>query len=406
MKLVIDLDKETELPKLTALQGLVDIKKNGKWIVKNSVLEDIDTFSEEELAFIFTKLKPYLSPIVTSVYIPSTKTMEVMKKLAPEFMVRFKTEKPGANKIMPISPEAFFEGETIFQSILEGMQSTWTEQQQYRYLYQQTGIWLSYDLNVLSHTPNARVHEEYARNLFTSIAKNWGICTSFAAMYDYLCYRSGLESAVLSEEEHDYVMLTDAEDKDYLTDPTQDATKLKFGLKTESYAVSKEKFTASHHLQEAGVEDYDFATIGEDALEALDKATGYLDNFGGAYTNETLSKLADALEGNTIEEKVVTFMEKVKALKTVGRPTDSDYVSIMKWILEKSTDRNFAENLEIDSVAYEDTKELPRKVIVKVNTGVDATKKYYTFEPRTKNISEMNEKEWKELSEGIESIAK
>ena len=95
-----------------------------------------------------------------------------------------------------------------------------------------------------------------------------------------------------------------------------------------------------------------------------------------------------------------------KALKTVGRPTDSDYVSIMKWILEKSTDRNFAENLEIDSVAYEDTKELPRKVIVKVNTGVDATKKYYTFEPRTKNISEMNEKEWKELSEGIESIAK
>ena len=176
--------------------------------------------------------------------------------------------------------------------------------------------------------------------------------------------------------------------------------------KRENRVPAKEKFTASHHLQEAGVEDYDFATIGEDALEALDKATGYLDNFGGAYTNETLSKLADALEGNTIEEKVVTFMEKVKALKTVGRPTDSDYVSIMKWILEKSTDRNFAENLEIDSVAYEDTKELPRKVIVKVNTGVDATKKYYTFEPRTKNISEMNEKEWKELSEGIESIAK
>lgn len=45
-KIFIDLDKETEFPQITPFQGQIDIKKNVRIIVKNSVLEDIDTLTE------------------------------------------------------------------------------------------------------------------------------------------------------------------------------------------------------------------------------------------------------------------------------------------------------------------------------------------------------------------------
>ena len=70
-KIFINLDKEKTIPKLTPFQGLVDIQKNGRLIVKNSVLENIDTMREDELTYILRTLKSYISPVVTSQYIPS-----------------------------------------------------------------------------------------------------------------------------------------------------------------------------------------------------------------------------------------------------------------------------------------------------------------------------------------------
>ena len=46
---------------------------------------------------------------MTSSYIPTAEMMEVVRKVAPEFKVRFKTEKVGSDKIIPISPAEFFE---------------------------------------------------------------------------------------------------------------------------------------------------------------------------------------------------------------------------------------------------------------------------------------------------------
>ena len=65
-KIFINLDKEKTIPKLTPFQGLVDIQKNGRLIVKNSVLENIDTMREDELTYILRTLKSYISPVVTS----------------------------------------------------------------------------------------------------------------------------------------------------------------------------------------------------------------------------------------------------------------------------------------------------------------------------------------------------
>lgn len=316
--------------------------------------------------------------------------MEIIKRLAPEFKVRFKTEKPGGNKIVPISPNEFFDGEKFFEEIINGLNPNWSEMQKYKYLYNQTGIMLSYDLNVLEHTTNAGIHERYSRNIFTAITKNWGICASFASMYDYLCYRCGLDSNILSEDDHDYVMISDSEGNDYLTDPTFDSAKLKFGLRSRNYAISKEKFEEnSHNLKQSEVDEYEFSSLEDKEKEEIDREIGYLDNFGGEYTDEYLSKLANNLEGKTFNEKALNFIERIKQIKAIGRPTDSDYIEIIKWVLSKSTDIEFAKRMQVDSFAYEDTKELPRKIVFIINEE-DESKKYYSFNYKTKQYGEIS----------------
>ena len=390
-KILIDLDKSEKLPQITSFQGQIDIKKNGRIIVRNSVLEDIDTLTEQELEYILVNFKQYISPILTSIYIPSASIMEVIKIIAPEFKVRFKTEKPGGNKIVPISPDEFFEGEKIFDSIIDGINPEWTDLQKYKYLYNQTGIILSYDLNVLQHTINANFHEKYSRNIFTSISKNWGICASFAAIYDYLCYKCGLDSTILSEDDHDYVMISDSNGEDYLTDPTYDATRLKFGLKTRNFAIPKEEFEKnSHDLKQTEADEYEFASLDSEEIKEIDQCIGYLEKFGGDYTDEILSKLANDLEGSTFDEKVINFIERIKNIKTIGRPTDADYVEIIRWILSKSTDIEFAKRVKVASYAYKDTKELPRKIVFKIDED-NENKKYYEFDYRTKEYKEISE---------------
>lgn len=400
-KIFIDLDKSDKLPQITAFMGQIDIKKNGRIIVRNSVLEDIDTLTEQELEYILVNFKQYISPILTSMYIPKASTMEVIKRVAPGFTVRFKTEKPGGNKIVPISPEEFFEGEKIFDSIISGINPEWTEAQKYKYLYNQTGIMLSYDLNVLQHTINANFHEKYSRNIFTSISKNWGICASFAAIYDYLCYRCDLDSTILSEDDHDYVMISNSNGEDYLTDPTYDAARLKFGLKTRNFAIPKEEFEKNYHdLKQTEADEYEFSSLDSEEIKEIDQSIGYLENFGEDYTDETLSKLADDLEGSTFNEKAMNFIERIKNIKTIGRPTDADYVEIIRWILSKSADKEFAKRVKVASYAYEDTKELPRKIVFKIDED-NENKKYYEFDYITKEYNEISELDLRDVDKEL-----
>ena len=54
-------------------------------MIKNSILENIDTLTKEELKYILTNLKNYISPTVTSQYIPSVATMRILLELTPAF---------------------------------------------------------------------------------------------------------------------------------------------------------------------------------------------------------------------------------------------------------------------------------------------------------------------------------
>jgi len=307
-------------------------RKNGKLIIVNSVLENIDTLTEEELKEVLLRFKDVLSPIMTSIYIPSVSMMKIIKEEAPEMRVRFKTEKSGGSFILPITCDEFFEGEAYFDSILNGINLNWTELQKYKYLYNSLGMMLSYDLNVTLDGAFSSIHEKYARNIFTSIARNWGICSSFAAGYDYLCYRAGLESEIVSEEEHDYVVISVHEKGDYLVDPTWDAAFLKFGIKTRNFGISKEQFiNGGHHLEQTEVEDYEIEALTEDELEELDQSIGYLDLFGGAYTN--IQAIIDHLDGDSVFLKIASLLDVLKELKVVGRPSLNDYENLLNDIV-------------------------------------------------------------------------
>ena len=172
---------------------------------------------------------------------------------------------------------------------------------------------------------------------------------------------------------------------------------IKFGLRTDNYAISKEEFKKnSHNLAESEVDEYNFSYLSK---EELDKSTGYLDNFGGTYTDDILGNLANNLEGQTVTEKAIDFINRIKKVKTIGRPTDMDYVQIINWILSKSKDKEFAERIDVSSFVYEHTKELPRRVLFKIleQSGNESNNKqekyrYIEFDYKTKMFDEIDEK--------------
>lgn len=310
--------------------------------------------------------------------------------------MRFKTEKSGTNQIIPISIEEYFEGEKIFSEILKGIRPEWTELQKYKYLYNRNSQMLSYDLNTLLHTQYSNMHEKYSRNIFTAMSKNWGLCVSFAASYDYLCYRAGLESQILSEGDHDYVLIEPLEQNALLTDSTYDYVNLKFGMKSRNFAISKKQFVKNgHNLAETEASDYEFGELNDDDIKQLDMQTGYLNEFGGEYTDEYIRSLANNLEGNDNFEKALIFLDRISRIKTVGRPSTHDFETIIDFILSESKDREFAEGIKVYSFIAENTRNLPRQIVVEVHSDeIDECTQYYIlkdgvkFFERVKKIEE------------------
>lgn len=341
-------------------------------MVRNSVLENMDIYSKEELKFIFTKLKQYIAPIVTSVYIPSREQMEILNQYAPEFKVRFKVETPGAEKIMPISYEQYINGEEIFQDIINGINPEWSDIQKYKYLYNKMGQILSYDLNVL---PEYNLlmqcdlrQNKLARNYFTSISKNLGVCTSFAGCYDYLCYKKDLESDMISQGDHSYNVISPTNgQKDYLADVTFDSARLKSGMSTTSFAVSLEEFEegGKRCLKRTDVNTNLIGFLTKEGIEEIDDSIGYLNEFGGKYTDEKIYNLACNLKG-TNTEKLEEFIGKINSLKYVGRPKAYDFGEIIDMAISNSTDKPFQEVINKYECYIKQGKEIETTILMEL----------------------------------------
>lgn len=355
----------------------LDISKSGKILVKDSCLENIDTIPIADLKFIISNYQDILNPIATSVYIPSKETMQVLQDFHSNIKVRFKTSRPGTKNMIPISTEEFFSGLRIFDCILEGINPNWNALEKYKYLYNELGKILSYDLLV----DRSSIHEAQARNIFLAIFSNHGICASFAACYDYLCFRAGLESEIIEEEDHSYVVISP--DEDYLTDPTFDAYYLKFGMHSKNFAISKEQFNVQNHdlSNSTADENYDFSSLPLSRVEELDLKTGYLTPFNNEYQDEYISGLASNLEGNNNALKLECLLERVINLKTVGRPTAIDYYKILKFILDHSFDLDFASAVKISNIYPENDEEPVCILISLINIDSNEYDTSYLFDP-------------------------
>ncbi len=345
MSFLIDLDKTDSIPILKGISSPIDIKMHGKIVVKNSVLENIDSLKLTELEFLLLNFKDYIDNVVTSSYIPSAEMMALIARIAPDKKVRFKTARPGCDPIIPISAADFFEGEKIFDEILHGIDAGWTDIEKFKYIYNCTGLIFSYDLNAATYDFGNSEHEKYARNIFTAVTKNFAICTTFAACCDYLCYKAGLESEIISESDHDYLVFTTADSMDFLGDPTFDATALKFGLKPSNFAVSKEQFKTNHNLDETETEEYEFVSLSTPAIEEIDRKIGYLSYFGGTYTDDFIYHLASDLSAENILKSAETFIDRICSLKAIGRPGVQDYASLINRVLSTSQNEDFKNSI-------------------------------------------------------------
>ena len=147
--------------------------------------------------------------------------------------------------------------------------------------------------------------------------------------------------------------------------------------------------------------NYEFDIIDNEELKKLDKSIGYLDEFGGEYTDDYISNLANDLEGNNNYEKTINFLERIKNVKSIGRPSTYDFESIIKFMISKAKEKEFKESIKVYSFIYEDVINLPRKIAIEVSDSkVDGNKEIYVLDDGLKLFRKVDKieqiKEYKE----------
>lgn len=383
---LIDLDRESIPENVASLGSNFSVKLRGKLVIKNGILENIDTLSSEDLRYILTSFKDVIPPVATSGYIPSPNIMEEILKLAPELKVRFKIEKPGCDPLLPISALEYFEGLVYFDEILKGIHSSWTDIEKFKYLYNATCLLYSYDLDANTTELGSETRERYARNIFLAVTKNIAICSTFASTLDYLCYRAGLESEIISEEDHDYLVLSTSNEEDFLGDPTFDSVSLKFGLKSQYFAVSKEEFAKEHNLSETETDEYEFSSLTKEELETLDIRVGYLSEFDGHYMDDEISNLLAFDVREDLVSRVISLVNRVLSIKVLGRPGAYDYKTLLNRLCNATLDEELASSTKV--FTYMDNFDTPR-VGFAILDGDD--KRVFAISPDFKEIEEVNE---------------
>lgn len=215
-----------------------------------------------------------------------------------------------------------------------------------------------------------------ARNYFTSISKNLGVCASFAGCYDYLCYKENLESDMLSQGDHSYNVISPANgQKDYLADVTFDSARLKFGMSTTSFAVSPEEFEkdGKRCLNQTDVNINSIGALTKEEIEEIDESIGYLKEFGGKYTDEKIYNLACNLKG-TNTEKLEEFIRKINSLKYVGRPKAYDFGEIIDMAISNSTDKTFQKVINKYECYIKQGKEIETTILIEL---MEKERSYY-----------------------------
>lgn len=281
-----------------------------------------------------------------SILVPENLTDDqkrILKELAPNvnYSYDFEGARSYSNNIMyydygfdenseeHVDFDEFMEAERIFDEIVSGINPSWSELEKFKYLYNELGKKVSYDINVLDEKNEDKDSFNranlVARNPFSSILSGKGVCAGYSEMYQYACRKAGLTCDIERNNEHAYNLIEYTNDtgervRSYC-DLTFDAVKTKYNSRCPYFGFGAED--EDHR----GLKCEEAIKIPDDKVKEIDENIGYeymVDKY------MALAKEAKEIEG--IERRVAFLLENMMKVQDISSMSNHEVVKVA-WIL-------------------------------------------------------------------------
>lgn len=155
------------------------------------------------------------------------------------------------------NPDEYKKGEEWIQSVLDGIDSSWTDMQKIAYIDNKVGRKISYCPDFGTEACNIND----ARALWKIIDTGYGVCNGIAGVEQYMLKRVGIEAEAISSGRHVFLLLKGVEIPvqdgskvgDTILDPTWNLMAHKFGAVPENFCKSYEEIR-EHDITAEGVD--------------------------------------------------------------------------------------------------------------------------------------------------------
>jgi len=236
--------------------------------------------------------------------------------------------------------EMFLGADKVYDEIILGINPEWSELEKFKYLYDELGKKISYDINVLNeHNSEAESYtnaNNIARNALSEILTKNGVCYGYAVAYEYLCRKAGLQCYEIggigypqrySEENHawNFIQYTENEEvKSCFCDLTWDALRTKVGMKCEYFGFGFED--EDHKVADSNMYKVDTQSVQQLSLEEVievDEAIGHSDYKEEAYRNLS----------NSSEQKIYTLLKAMMRVQDLSHLSNNEISGLATKVL-------------------------------------------------------------------------
>lgn len=305
--------------------------------------------------------------------------------------------------------------EDWIESILQGIDSNWTDIQKLAYIDNAIGKKISYSPDF-----DTEVFKRYeARPLWKVIDSDYGVCNGIAQIEKYMLDKVGIETERVSSEVHSFLKVKNIEiitvngetiKGDTILDPTWNLSAHRCGAKPESFCrsydeIRKQDIKKDGSDEECHKNDEELSSatldLDEETLRMVFTSIGVADKDGKFPITEFMKK------SKTIDNHNLPAEESIKEqLKLVEKyyPEFAECQNSITYILQgvslKQKNLNF--NKCVVNRVYERTDENKRPVLYVYADLPDAGKKFYFADKGTQQFVELPQKEFEKRFECYE----
>jgi len=225
--------------------------------------------------------------------------------------------------------EQFIEADNFFEEIVSGINEEWSELQKFKYLYNELGSRISYDINAvekyndeLESFDRANI---VARNPFSTILSKNGICDSFAKIYQYVCRKAGLRCEMVTNSEHAWNLIEYTNEQDEQVqcycDLTWDAMSIKNKTRCSNFGFGAENKKYGNLKTSA-------KKIPLEILKEIDNSIGY------EYTNKRYLDIIKEINNiENIEERVNALLKNIMLIQDISNMSNREVVQFAQIML-------------------------------------------------------------------------